>query len=464
MTQPSPDATMRTVVLASLGGALEFYDFVAYGIFAEYIAPAFFPAQDELASLVSTFTVFAGGYLIRPLGGVVFSHFGDRFGRRATFLTSLLGISLATFGMAVCPTHQAWGGWATVAFVVLRLLQGFCLGGELPGAVTYVVEAAAPGRTGLACGLLFSCASLGVVLASSVSAGLHALLPTPAMAAYGWRLAFGLGGALGILSYLPRRQLLESPVFALMRERQEVERSPLALVLRRNLGRVAVGFGTTAVVAAFNGILFAYLPAYLVRVALYPAATVATAVTVGLVANAVAVLAAGAMCDLVPARTVHRLGAAAVLLASWPFFRAVADHGTANLAWTLAGFGALGGVASGAFAVVLAGLFPARVRFTGVALAFNASFAVFSGLAPLAAASLVAATGNAAAPGCYLAAVAVVSLIASLGSIEDGGAKGSRTPDRLNAIQAPGPGVDTEWLTGREGETGGPNGPGPRPG
>ncbi len=420
----SPRTTVRMVVLTSLGGALEFYDFVSYGIFAAYIAPAFFPAHDELASLMSTFAVFAGGYLIRPLGGIAFSHFGDRLGRRGTFLVSLLGISLATIGMVLCPSHQAWGGWATAAFVLLRLLQGFCLGGELPGAITYVFETAAPGRTGLACGLLFCCASLGVVLASGVSAGLHGLLPAEAMAQYGWRLAFGLGGVLGILSYLPRRLLLESPAFALVRERQEVERMPLALVLRRDLGQVAAGVGTTAVVAAFNGILFAYLPAYLVRVAGYPPATVATAVTAGLVAGAAAVLAMGALCDVVPARTVFRLGAVALLLACWPFFRAVSVPGTANLAWLLAGFGALGGVASGAFAIVLAELFPARVRFSGVALAYNTSFALFSGLGPLAAAALIAATGDKAAPSFYVAAAAAIALVASFWAERLGGPAG----------------------------------------
>ena len=130
---------------------------------------------------------------------------------------------------------------------------------------------------------------------------------------------------LGILSYLPRRLLLESPAFALVRERREVERLPLALVLRRDLGRVAAGIGTTAAVAAFNGVLFAYMLAYLVRVA-----------------SAAAVLAAGALCDVVPARTVFRPGVVALLLACWPFFRAVAVPGTASLAGLLAGFGALG--------------------------------------------------------------------------------------------------------------------------
>ncbi len=116
-----PAAMARTVVLASLGGGLEFYDFVAYEIFAAYIAPTFFPAGDDVASLVSTFAVFAVGYLIRPLGGIAFSHFGDRLGRRTTFLMSLLGISLATIGMALCPSHEAWGTWGTAAFVALRV-------------------------------------------------------------------------------------------------------------------------------------------------------------------------------------------------------------------------------------------------------------------------------------------------------------------------------------------------------
>jgi len=405
---------VRMVVLASLGGALEFYDFAAYGIFAAYIADAFFPARDQIASLASAFAAFAGGYLIRPLGGVAFSHFGDRFGRRSAFLVSLVGMSLATTGIAVCPSHGTWGVWATATFVTLRLAQGFCLGGELPGAVTYVSEAAAPGRAGLACGVLFCCASLGVVLASGVSAGLHGLLPAQAIAAYGWRLAFALGGLLGLLSYLPRRQLAESPAFMRLRERQELERAPLLLVLRHNLGRVAAGIGITAVVAAFNGVLFAFLPAYLVRVAGHPASLVALAVTVGLVANALAVLAAGALCDVLPVRVVHRVGAVLVLLASWPFFHAVSTPGAANLVGLLAGFGALGGVASGAFAVALAGLFPARIRFSGVALAYNISFALFSGFAPAAATGLIAGFGDKAAPAYYLAGASMVALVAGL--------------------------------------------------
>lgn len=406
-------ATARTVMLASLGGGLEFYDFIAYGIFASAIAPTFFPAHDGVASLARTFVVFAGGYLIRPLGGIGFSHFGDRFGRRRTFLTSLLGISLATIGMALCPSHAAWGAWGTVLFVVLRLLQGLCLGGELPGAVTYLTEAVRPGRAGLACGVLFGCASLGVVLASGVNAGLHALLRPAAMAAYGWRIAFGLGGLLGMLSYLPRRLLIESPVFAGMRERQGVERLPVLRVLRQHPGSMMAGIGVTAVVAGFNGILFAYLPTYLVRVAGYRPGVVATAILAGVVASVPAVVVGGALSDVLRPRRVLRMGSIVVLLAAWLFFPTVSIHDTAHLAWWLAGFGAVGGLAGGAFGAVLAGLFPAGIRFSGVALSYNVGFALFSGLAPLAAVGLIAATGNAAAPAFYLSAVALAALAAS---------------------------------------------------
>jgi MHS family proline/betaine transporter-like MFS transporter len=405
-----PNGSLRIVVLASLGGGLEFYDFIAYGIFAATIAPAFFPAQDALASYTGAFAVFAAGYAVRPLGGIVFSHFGDRIGRRTTFLMSLLGISLATGGMALCPTHTAWGGWATVAFTALRLLQGFCLGGELPGAVTYVSEAVVPNRKGRACGLLFCCASGGVVLASGVSAGLHAVLPEAAMAEFGWRIAFGLGSVLGLASYLPRRALLESPVFAAIRARHAIGRVPLLEVLQWHLPSVTAGVGVTAIVAATNGILFAYLPAYLVRVAGFPVGAVATAITIGVVANAAAVLAAGALCDVVPARTVHRVGCLAMLAASWPFFWAVSAYGMTGLPWLLVGFGALGGVTGGAFAVLLVESFPARVRFSGVALAFNLSFALFSGAAPVTATRLIAATGDRLAPSYYLCGAAFIAL------------------------------------------------------
>jgi len=154
-------AGWRIVLLASLGGTLEFYDFVIFGIFAKDIADAIFPNPTPLISLMVSFAAFAAGYLARPIGGIVLSHFGDRYGRRRVFLVSIFVMSGATLGMGLVPTFATWGPAASVLMVTLRLLQGFCLGGELPGALTYVVETA-PRHAPFVCGVVFSCVTLGV--------------------------------------------------------------------------------------------------------------------------------------------------------------------------------------------------------------------------------------------------------------------------------------------------------------
>ena len=190
-------------MLASLGGALEFYDFIVYGVFAGSIAAAFFPATDPLVGQVLTFSIFAGGYLARPFGGMLLGALGDRFGRRNVFLISLGLISASTVLMGFLPGYAAWGAWAAFAMVALRLVQGLCLGGELPCAIVYAVETA-PTRGGFACGVLFFCVNSGVSLAALVSLAINGLMAPEAAAAYGWRIAFVLGGVTGLLSFLVR--------------------------------------------------------------------------------------------------------------------------------------------------------------------------------------------------------------------------------------------------------------------
>ena len=154
----------RMILLASLGGTLEYYDFVIFGIFAPQIGRAFFPSQDPLVSLMVTFTTFAIGYLARPIGGLVLGRLGDKFGRRGVFLASIFVTSAATLGIGIVPTYAAWGVTASVIIVLLRLTQGFCLGGELPGAITYVVESA-PSMAPFVCSVVFACVTMGVAIA-----------------------------------------------------------------------------------------------------------------------------------------------------------------------------------------------------------------------------------------------------------------------------------------------------------
>jgi len=422
-TTASPDskrisaAGWRIVLLASLGGSLEFYDFVIFGIFAKDIADAIFPNPTPLISLMVSFAAFAAGYLARPIGGIFLSHFGDRYGRRLVFLISIFVMSGATLGMGLVPSFATWGAAASVLMVVLRLVQGFCLGGELPGALTYVVETA-PRHAPFVCSVVFSCVTLGVAVAAVVSLALRTWLPAELVAALGWRGAFVLGGLGGLLSFILRRSLEESPEFA--RIKQLASRQPFREVLRAHRVGVAVGVAVLAATAGFNGLFFAHMAAYMSGVLGYSPRQAVLSQTIGVIVHALGILAVGRLANDVDPRVLLRAGSLALVALAFPFYAALAGRGpNVTLLLMLAGVSA--SFVNGTFAVLLTDLFPTRVRFSGVALGFNVAFTIFSGTAPLVATSLIRSTGLDTAPAFVMVGCGLLTLAGSLGLSQAGG-------------------------------------------
>jgi MFS family permease len=403
-------AGWRIVLLASLGGTLEFYDFVIFGVFAGDIANAIFPNTSPLVSLIASFAAFATGYLARPLGGVVLSHYGDRFGRRRVFLWSLFVMSGATLGMGLVPPYAQWGIAASVLMVTLRLIQGFCLGGELPGALTYVVETT-PRLAPLVCSVVFGCVTAGVAVATATSLAVRTLLLPELVPFYGWRAAFVLGGLGGVLSFMLRRSLEESPEFARMRAL--AARRPFRELLRTHAAQVLVGCAVLAGTACFTGLFFSHLPAYLGAVLKYDPREAVRGQTIAVLAHAAAILLVGWIGERIPPRYLLRAGVIVILLFAYPFYAAL-DTRAMNLTLILVLAGLAAGLANGSFAVVLTDLFPTRIRFSGVALSFNIAFTVFSGMSPLVATTLIRETGRPAAPAALAAGTALITLIGSL--------------------------------------------------
>ncbi len=410
-------AQWRTIILASLGGALEFYDFIIYGVFAPSIAAAFFPSSDPLVGLVLTFSVFAGGYLARPFGGLLLGALGDRFGRRGIFLFSLAAISASTVAMGLLPGYAAWGFAATVLMVVLRLVQGLCLGGELPCSIVYAVETA-PSRGGFACGVLFFFVNSGVSLAALVSLAITTLMPPEAAASTGWRIAFVIGGATGLASFMVRRRLHESAEFAALRG--VASRTPLRELFGAYPMPVAIGIGTSAATSVFNGMMFAYLPAYLVRVLHYTPGEASLAQNVGLATTSIGLVAVAWIGDRMPRRHLLGLGAGLLVVFGYPFFAALAARSLGLVPLFLLA-GSAAALINGTFAMVLADLFPTRVRFSGVAVSYNVSQTLFGGTVPLAAAALVANGGSPTSPALIVVVFAAVTLAASFGLKRHGG-------------------------------------------
>ncbi len=416
----------RIILLASLGGTLEFYDFVMFGIFARDIADAIFPSRSPLVSLMASFAAFATGYLARPIGGIVLSHYGDRYGRRRVFLWSVFVMSGATLAMGLVPSYAQWGVAASVLMVALRIVQGFCLGGELPGALTYVVETA-PRIAPLVCGVVFACVTMGVAVATGVSLLLRTLLPSQDVPVLAWRIAFILGGLGGILSFVLRRSLEESPEFERMRSL--ASRLPFRDLLRTHRTTVLVGCAMLAGTACFTGLFFSHLPAYLAGVLQYDARQSVYSQTIGVIVCAVGILVTGWLGDRIPPRYLLRLGVALLAVLAYPFYAALETRAV-NLTLLLALAGLVAGLTNGSFACLLTDLFPTRIRFTGVALVFNISFTTFSGTAPLVATTMIREMGTVTAPALLMIGCAVLALVGSLWIDRSGGHVLDRTTSR----------------------------------
>jgi MFS transporter, MHS family, proline/betaine transporter len=399
----------RVIILSSLGGALEFYDFVIYSMFAQYIGAAFFPASNQLNSLIYSFSVFAVGYFARPIGGIVFSHFGDKYGRRRVFIVSILSMSLATIGMGLLPTQASLGTSAAVLMVLLRLIQGFSLGGELPGAITFVVETA-PRTAGFASGFIFFCVNSGVALASGLSLVVHEVLTEPQIAQWGWRIGFLFGGLMGLVSFWLRLSLHETPEFQLLRK--NAAKRPFVELIRSHPAQIVVGISSMIATAGFNGLLFA-MPAFLPRVMGYTAVEAIQAQNICLVILSFGLLGAAWLGDRIPRRRILGTGGLVLMALSIPFFTAAAHH-SVGLFILFAGAGLAASLVNGPMCGVAADLFPTRIRFSGVAISFNLAFSIFSGIAPLAATLLVKVTDSPVGPAYYMCLCGFLTFVGAL--------------------------------------------------
>lgn len=402
-------AQWRVIILSSLGGALEFYDFVIYSTFASFIGSAFFPSHNALTRLMLTFAVFAVGYFARPVGGVVFSHFGDKYGRRRVFIISILMMSTATVAMGLLPSYARWGTAATVCMVLLRLVQGFSLGGELPGAITYVVETA-PRRAGFSSGFIFFCVNTGVALAAALGYAVLKLLSPAEVADWGWRIGFLFGGLFGFVSFWLRLSLSETAEFKKMRH--GTAKRPFAELMRTAPAPTLFAISAMVATGGFNGLLFA-MPGFLPDAMGYTKLDAMGAQNIGLLVLSCGMLVTAWLSDRIPRRWILATGALLLGVFCVPFFDAAADH-SVGLIPLFVGAGLAAAFCNGPMAGLVADLFPTRIRFSGIAVSFNIAFSVFSGTAPVMSTILVRATGSPTGPAWFMLACAAVTFIGML--------------------------------------------------
>jgi metabolite-proton symporter len=411
--QDSGRRSLRTVVAASLvGTAIEWYDFFLYGTAAAIVFPAlFFPQSEPLVGTMLAFGTYALGFIARPVGGVIFGHFGDRLGRKKLLMASLVLMGVATFAIGLLPTHAEIGVWAPVLLVTLRLVQGFAVGGEWGGAVLLVAEYGPPQQRGF----WASWPQVGVPIGNLLAAGLLALMSALQSDAdflsWGWRVPFLLSAALIAVGYWVRVAVAETPVF---RTARQSEQPPVIEVLRRYPRELAVGMGLRVAENISYYVFTVFSITYITEVVGLARSVALNAVLVACGAHAVALPAFAALSDRIGRRPVYVIGAIGVALWGFAFFDLLDSGITWRIMVAFVGGLVLHAAMYGPQAAFIAELFPTRVRYSGASVAYQVTSIFAGSLAPIIAIALLRRTGSSQPIAVYMLVACVITALAAL--------------------------------------------------
>jgi MHS family shikimate/dehydroshikimate transporter-like MFS transporter len=396
---PFAPATRRVVLASAFGTIIEWYDFFIYGTAAALVfGKTFFPTNDPVVSTLAAFSVFAVGYLARPLGGIVFGHYGDRIGRRSMLVISIMLMGGGTFLVGLLPGYEQIGILAPICLIALRLVQAIGLGGEWGGAVLMVAETAPPDRRGLFGSIVQMGNPLGRLIATGVFA-LATRLPSSEFLSWGWRLPFLASALLIIVGVFIRTRLDETPAFERMRNAKKVARIPLVEVLSTYRRETLIAIGLKVTEVAWVNILSVFAVAYLTKQLGMSQSFILDAVTLATLFELFIMPSAGWLSDRVGRRPVYLFGTVFGILFAFPLFWLLETRNPTLVLFAIViGISFCQGIVFALHASFMPELFGTKVRYSGISLGFQIGAAIGGGLTPLVAAAVVGWSGGATWP------------------------------------------------------------------
>jgi len=413
-----PKLLKRAAFASFIGNFVEWFDYASYGYLATIIAVVFFPKTDASTGLLAAYGVFAISFIVRPVGGIVWGHFGDKIGRRTSLSLSILIMSLSTFLIALLPTYAQVGMLAPVLLLLVRVVQGFSASGEYAGASAFLAEYAPANRRGFYTSIVPASTAAGLLFGSLLIAAMHVLLSSEQLHSFGWRLPFLLAAPFGLIGRYIRLKLEDTPRFKALEQDQHVARAPIAELLGKHRMKMLIAFGVTCLNAVAFYLVLSYMPTYLSTELGMDETASFIAATISLTAYIALIFLMGSLSDRIGRKSM--LIGASILFAvlTVPLFKGLAGAGFMMIVAIQIAFGALLTMNDGTLPCFLAEIFPTRVRYSGFAFCFNAANAIFGGTAPLVATWLIGVTGSKLAPAWYLVGAAGIALIAMIGSRE----------------------------------------------
>jgi MFS transporter, MHS family, shikimate and dehydroshikimate transport protein len=405
---------VRVAIASWIGTSIEWYDFFLYGTAAALVlGPLFFsPKLSPQAAQLSAFATFWVGFLARPVGGIVFGHFGDRLGRKNMLILTLLIMGIATFLVGCLPTYKDIGIMAPVLLVILRFAQGFAVGGEWGGAVLIATEHSPAARRGFFGSWPQFGVPIGLLLSSLIFSLVASSFPTAGFLSIGWRIPFLLSIVLVAVGLFIRLRIAETPDFERVRESGRIARMPVIDVLRTNFKSVVLAAGAFFLTNGTFYIYVTFIVSYGEKILKVPASTMLNGTLVGAVAMGVTILAAGALSDRFGRLPVYLAGAAFVGLMAFPVFWLIDTRSPVLIALALAiGIGGIG-IMYGPQAAFFSEMFGANVRYSGASLGYQITAIFAGGLAPFIATALLALFHDASWPiALYIIGMAIITLV-----------------------------------------------------
>lgn len=413
-----PGLLRRAAMASFIGNFVEWFDYASYGYLATIVAAVFFPKSNAITGLLAAYAVFAISFIVRPIGGVVWGHFGDKVGRRKALSLSILIMSCSTFLIAFLPTYAQVGMTAPLLLLIVRVVQGFSASGEYAGASAFLAEYAPEGKRGFYTSIVPASTAAGLLFGSILVAVMHAVLSSQQLQDFGWRLPFLLAAPFGLVGRYIRVRLEDTPKFKALEGAHHVAQAPASELLSRHRGKMLIAFGVTCLNAVAFYLVLSYMPTYLSTEMGMGETDSFIAATISLAAYIGFIFLMGSLSDRVGRKTMLIGASIMFAILTVPLFKGLVGASFVTIVLIQVAFGALLTMNDGTLPCFLSEIFPTRVRYSGFALTFNAANALFGGTAPLVATWLIGVTGSKLAPAWYLVGAAGVALIAMLASSE----------------------------------------------
>ena len=402
----------RSIIAGFIGNILEWYDFTVYGFFATIIGAQFFPAEDKIVQLIAAFGVFAAGYLMRPIGGVIFGHIGDQHGRKKALIISVLLMAIPTTLIGLLPTYDTVGWYSAALLVLLRLLQGLSVGGEFTGSISFLVEKAPKGKRGFYGSWSTFGAFGGMLLGSGIASLITGLLSKEEMHDFGWRIPFLFGAVIGFISIYLRKGMGEDTYYDKNKKENISTKTPLAefwadyKMQAIKIMLLSWAFGVSVY------LIFIFLPSYLHTFHNVKLDDALSAHTIAMIVLMILIPLFGFISDKIGRKKVLFLSLVGFIVFTYPLFELMFQNTFMAILIAMLVFSVFEAIFQAVIPALMTESFPTSVRYTGLSVSYNISLALFGGTTPLLCTWLIKVSGgNVWMPAYYLIASCVIAIL-----------------------------------------------------